>query len=407
MGQNNSYRGNLNTLHNLYKRRVLPLSILCIVMACSNKLGNNKTIVIKNQLKNDRSFETVALNKELLSITQPLEYFYILDAETNEIQVSQLIDEDGDGVYESLLFQPKISGFSEKEYEVVFDSNGNSNKWDMRCYSRFVPERTDDYAWENNKVAFRTFGPSAQKMVEQGIPGGTLTSGIDAWLKKVEYPIIDKWYEETLSGKGSYHKDTGEGLDNFHVGASRGVGGVAIKENGSYHFSKNFVSWKTISNGPIRTSFELTYDDWYAEDKVIRETQRISLDYGSNLAKYEILIHGTDRISAGLTLHENDGFVTANAVKGYLSYWQPHEDSELGMAIVIPKVYYEGYEIYETKETDLSNVYGHLKVIDNRVVYYAGFGWKESGQFKIRNDWENYLSAFVEKISTPLVVEVK
>lgn len=392
---------------NLYKRGLLLLSLLGLVMGCSIGPGNPKTIVIKNRLKVDRSFESVELSKEFLGITESLGSYYIRDLKTKEIQVSQLVDEDGDGIHEKLLFQPRISGFSEKEYELVFDLNWKNDKWDVRCYSRFVPERTDDYAWENNRVAFRTFGPSAQQMVEQGISGGTLTSGIDAWLKKVEYPIIDKWYGETLSGQGNYHKDTGEGLDNFHVGSSRGVGGIAVKVDGSYYFSKNFVSWKTLANGPIRTSFELTYDDWDANGKIIREVKRISLDYGSNLTKYDLSIQGTDDISVGLTLHQNDGIVTANEKNGYISYWQPHEDSELGTALVIPKKYYNGYEKYESEEMDLSNVYGHLKVIDNRAIYYAGFGWKESGQFKTREEWENYLTRFAEKTGSPLIVEVK
>jgi hypothetical protein len=78
-------------------------------------------------------------------------------------------------------------------------------------------------------------------MIEDSIPGGTLSSGVDTWLKKVEYPIINKWYKETLVDKtGSYHEDTGEGLDNFHVGVSRGVGGIAVKNDDKYYFSKNY-----------------------------------------------------------------------------------------------------------------------------------------------------------------------
>ena len=67
----------------------------------------------------------------------------------------------------------------------------------MNCYSRIVPERIDDYAWENDKVAFRTYGPAAQKLVEQGKKGGIISSGIDCWLKKVNYPVINKWYNDS------------------------------------------------------------------------------------------------------------------------------------------------------------------------------------------------------------------
>ncbi|MCK5442283.1 MAG: DUF4861 family protein [Maribacter sp.] len=64
--------------------------------------------------------------------------------------------------------------------------------------------------------------------------------------------------------------------------------------------------------------------------------------------------------------------------------------------------YFLGYEKYDVQEKDLSNAYAHLKVKNNKVVYFAGFGWKESGQFKNREDWENYLSLFTEKFNNPL-----
>ena len=183
--------------------------------------------------------------------------------------VSQTIDSDGDGTDDTILFQPEIKAHSEliftasrSDSTAVFSQDSIS-----RCYSRFVPERTDDYAWENNRVAFRTYGPTAQKMVEDEAQGGTLSSGIDAWLKRVDYPIINKWYKKELETDGSYHKDTGEGLDNYQVGSSRGVGGIAVKEGDTYYISKNFTSWKRLYNGPIRTSFVLTYADWDANGK--------------------------------------------------------------------------------------------------------------------------------------------
>jgi hypothetical protein len=40
------------------------------------------------------------------------------------------------------------------------------------------------------------------------------------------------------------------GWITFHVGKSRGIGGIAIKTKESYATSKNFIDWKTITNGP-------------------------------------------------------------------------------------------------------------------------------------------------------------
>ena len=61
------------------------------------------------------------------------------------------------------MFQPKIAANSEVDFEIVTITEAEQPKAEDLCYSRFVPERTDDYTWENNKVAFRVYGPVAQK----------------------------------------------------------------------------------------------------------------------------------------------------------------------------------------------------------------------------------------------------
>jgi hypothetical protein len=359
--------------------------------------------MVKNTLNIERTFETIELSKEFLNV-EDLSKIGIRDLSSKKLQITQTVDQDGDGVIDQILFQPQISANSEKKYEIVIISNDEKPKSKLVCYSRFVPERTDDYTWENDKVAFRVYGPTAQKMIEDNIKGGTLSSGVDAWLKKVEYPVINKWYKEFVDGTGSYHEDTGEGLDNFHVGVSRGVGGIAVKVDSTYYYSKNYISYKTITTGPIRTSFHLEYANWDANGKTITESKTISLDKGSNFSKFETSISGSETISAGLTLHEKDGQITSNDKKGWISYWQPHADSEIGTAIIADKSTFDNSEEYNVEAKDLSNGYAHLKVKDNKVVYYSGFGWKESGQFKNNSEWENYLNSFSQKINSPLKV---
>lgn len=386
---------------------LIIILVLSAFIACGEQPAT-KIIVLKNTLEIPRSFETIEISKSFLGLSEEenFELYGVKNMENNSFLTTQFIDEDGDGIVDVLLFQPTIKANSEVQYEIVKLEKAVKHSKAI-CYSRFVPERTDDYAWENNKVGFRTFGPTAQKMIEDNVKGGTLSSGIDAWLKKVDYPIINKWYEKSTTGKGTYHKDTGEGLDNFHVGISRGVGGIAVKKDTTYYISKNFTAWKTISTGPIRTSFTLTYEDWDAAGNVITEEKHISLDYGSNLSKFEISITGTDVVSTGLTLHEKDGERTVNESEGWLSYWKPHGNSELGTGIVASKGAMIGSEYYETELKDASNLYASLKVENHKVVYYAGFGWKEAGEFKTKEAWNNYLQEFSKKINNPIVIQFK
>jgi hypothetical protein len=371
---------------------------------CENETG--QIITVKNTLDIPRSFETVeiSISDIVLSEETSIEDIGIIDVKTNTVLVSQLVDQDQDGQADILLFQPEIEANSEAQYKLSKIKADEKPEVIAYCYSRFVPERTDDYTWENNKVAFRTFGPVAQKMVEDGVKGGTLSSGIDAWLKRVEFPIINKWYKRNDEKKGAYHQDHGEGLDNFHVGVSRGVGGLAAKIDTTYYVGKNFTNWKTITTGPLRTSFILEYADWDANGNTISETKHISLDYGSNLSKFKVELSGVDNIYAGLTLHKKEGVDTQNIEAGYISYWEPLDDSELGTAIVVPNNKMISSELFDTPVKDWSNLYANIKVNEGKVLYYAGFGWKKANEFTTKESWNNYLKEFSKKLNNPLKV---
>jgi len=385
---------------------LLSSSLLICLFSCKEEGLSNPQIIIENTSGTNRSFETVSVDLDNFKIENSDQTIVIRDLDSKEELISQVVDNNGDNRMDILLFQPKMPPLSKRTFEVIFKEKNKVPDTIPACYSRFVPERTDDYAWENNRVAFRTYGPVAQKMKEDGVKGGTLSSGIDAWLKRVDYPIINKWYHKELNTEGSYHKDDGEGLDNFHVGVSRGVGGLAKKVDSTYYYSKNFTAWKTITTGPIRTSFVLSYENWDANGNMISEEKKISLDYGSNLSKFEITIKGTDTISAGLTLHDKDGEIAVNEHDGWVSYWEPHEDSELGTAIIVPDNM-TGYEHYLTSKKDESNLYTHIKVTNNKVIYYAGFGWKKSNQFNSQEAWNSYLNLFSDRLRNPLKVTVK
>ena len=384
---------------------LLTLFVSLFMTSCAQK-NIQKSIRVTNNLSTERSFETIELTTAFLKVDS-LNSLGVKDALTGELKITQLVDTNGDGIYDQLLFQPTVAANASKEYQIVVISKEEQPKSIEYCYSRFVPERTDDYTWENNKVAFRMYGPTAQKMIEDNVKGGTLSSGVDAWLKKVDYPIINKWYKKTVIDKtGSYHEDTGEGLDNFHVGTSRGVGGIAVKKDSTFYISKNYTEWKTITTGPLRTSFQLNFADWDADDTTIKESKIITLDYGNNLSKFEVSVEGTDEISAGLTLHEKLGEVFGNQEKGWVAYWEPIGDTEIGTAIVAATETFKSFEKYDTKTADLSNAFAHLKVTNNNVVYYAGFGWKKAKEFTTKEAWETYLNSFSEKINNPLLVEL-
>lgn len=262
-------------------------------------------------------------------------------------------------------------------------------------WCRFVPERMDDFAWENDLVAFRTYGPAL------GAKGGSEDSGIDVWLKRVKYPIIDRWYDLMKSGF-SYHKDYGEGSDPYKVGSSRGCGSTAIWMDGEMVLPGTYKEWKIESREPERSVFTLTYD-YNIGGEIIREVKKISIEMGSRLFRSESTFtkNGVPvpdlEIAIGITTHGNKAQATFNQSQGWMSCWETIEGLGLGTGVVIsPKA------ILDMKEHSSPDKETHALVItrtnaEGRTVHFAGYGWAGAGEITSQDQWQKYLSDFASK----------
>lgn len=367
---------------------------------------------VSNNLDIARKSETIEVGilqlSSLLS-NSTADQLVVKDAKTNQILLSQLVDLDGDDKPDQLIFQSGFAAGEQKLFHIAIKQEGEQIPTsEISTFARFVPERIDDFAWENDKVAFRTYGPKAQQLTESGSKGGTLSSGIDCWLKRVDYPIINKWYKQDLEEHKSYHKDHGEGLDNYHVGDSRGTGGIGIWKDGKLLTSKNYQSWKIIANGPIRTIFELDYGTWDADGQPVQEIKRISIDLGDNLYKNTLILGNANElpnVTLGVTLHEKVGTVAADEKKGWFRYMEPIDDSEISTAIVVDPTIVTEFINHQVEEKDLSNILVVCKP-SSEVTYYAGFAWKKANQYSLPDGFDAYLADFADRISSPLEVNV-
>ena len=320
----------------------------------------------------------------------------------------QWIDNDGDGKNDELLFPVAIGSGKTNTYSVVADGNVHIPESRISTYSRLVPERVDDYAWENDRVAFRVYGPKGQQEALQGIKSSTLSSGVDIWLKRTDLPVINKWYKGYLTDPMYYHKDTrGEGYDPYHVGNSRGTGGIGIWKDDKLQVSQNFVTSRTIAEGPLRTVFELTYQPW--SEYGVKETKRISLDLGSSFSKFESVFESDKPVpnyTIGITLHKNEGKSQLNDQYGYYLHWEKIDDAFVGEGIIVNPEIVEKSIAFTSDVPDESNLYVITKP-NKTLTYYAGFAWQKSGQVQTQKDWENMLQKQAQIIAKPLLIKVK
>jgi hypothetical protein len=289
-----------------------------------------------------------------------------------------------------LLFQASIASNSSLK---VIIKKGTPETFKTKTFGRMVPERKDDFAWENDKIAFRMYGPALQAT-------GEISNGIDVWVKSTSELIIDKWYKTD-----DYHVDHGEGLDYYKVGPTLGAGGIAPTANGKLFYSKNWASYKVLATGNLRTVFELTYSPWLFNGKEIAETKRITLNAGSQLNQVEVTYKTKDldtiSVAMGILKRTGKGVVVLNEKSGYISYWEP-TNTQFGttaIGLVVPE---------NSGMTVLENHFSALgKAVNNKpFTYYQGAGWDKAGEFKNDQSWEKYLKEFTLKLKTPLRISI-
>lgn len=390
--------------------KMLIAGLNCAIVCIAANFINAQALI---QVKNTQNFE----RNEIVSLSNAqlrpfleknkAEDLRIKDAQNNNL-VIQWVDNNGDGKNDELLFQAKVDAKKTNSYTIIADSNTPIPESKLTTYSRLVPERVDDYTWENDKIAFRVYGPKGQAEALAGVKGSTLSSGVDIWFKRTEKLVINEWYKGYLTDPMYYHKDTrGEGYDPYHVGDSRGTGGIGIWKDDKLQVSKNFTSSKTIAEGPLRTVFELTYAPW--SEFGVKETKRISLDLGSNFSKFESTFEAEKPVpnyTVGITLHKNEGESKLNDKGGYYLHWEKIDDAFVGEGIVIDPKIVQKSVAHKSETPDQSNLLVVTKP-QEKLTYYAGFAWQKSGQIQTQKDWESILEKQAKIVANPLLITVK
>lgn len=379
---------------------IIGLFLISLIFISCSSHNNLVVVKVKNPLNFERKNETVEINVsnikgELSGIKA--NNLVVIEKESNKILVSQLIDSDRNGKFDKLIFQDNFLPYQTREF-IIKNGDGNKIKSSSKAFARFVPERKDDFAWENDRIAFRMYGPALQAT-------GEVSSGVDVWVKNVRRLVINKWY----AGE-DYHTDHGEGLDCYKVGPSRGCGGIAVWDGKKIFTSKNFTKWKIIANGPVRTIFELSYAPWEANGVKVSETKRVSLDAGSNLNRFQSTFTSTKKdkelmIAIGVVKHQNRGLGNFYSSKlGIFGNWEKNDGSSgfTGCGVIIqPNL------IADTIETNEHNLFIVKNKPTQQLVYYAGAGWSKSGDFENKEKWFNYLKKFAERLTNPLEIKIQ
>lgn len=364
--------------------------MLLFVSICTTEAKTHCNVNIQNSSNMDFTQHVVEIpwqdivNQEGNIDTSKL---VITDKTSNQLPIQ--FETKGKNTIQNLLVQVTIPANTTIK---LFIKSGNRKKEVRKTYCRYVPERYDDFAWENDKIAFRMYGEALESTSFNAY-------GIDVWAKRTSNMIIDKWYKS-----GEYHTDFGEGLDFYGVGFSLGAGSCTPFIKDSIYYSKNYKTYKVLDNGPLRSTFILKYAPWEVGDKMVSAEKTIQLDAGSNLNKIsaKFTFEGVDSLSVVVGINKKIGadIKYLDEQDNIMGYWLPRDsiNGTIGVGVLMNA---KTQEMLFFKKHLLSKV----SVKTNQpLCYYAGACWDKAGVFTNEQIWFNYLIENRLKLKHPLKI---
>ena len=400
-----------------------PALFLALAVAPALFAAEAMTITVTHDLAIARPAETIVVPWSQVNAALPgalLQRIAVKDASGRILpyQVTnvapQAKDPKGVGIaYGELIFQHDFAAGEKSAVFTVEKTDTVAPVFPTKTFGRYVPERLDDFGWENDKIGHRTYGPALAAPAAPGSGKEVLvTSGLDVWCKRVSYPIVDRWYNK---GHDHYHKDEGEGMDMYQVGPSRGCGGTGVWDGQTLYVGRNYATWKVIANGPVRTVFELTYEAWDVAGAKVSEVKRFTVDAGHNLDQIDSTFTVTGGASAEITVaiglnktpadkgQDAKISVTPTPAAASLTQWVVQKtNGELGTAVIVPVGSFKGFAADERNELILARA-----TSGQPLRYYAGAGWSKAGEFKSQDDWNAYVAACAARAASPIKIAAK
>ncbi len=372
------------------KSLYLLLLLLPVVLLSQTKA----TITIQNNSEFTRNESVVSIKwKTILSHYPQIDStnFVVVNSVTKK-QVPFQLEHKGLAGIQNLLVQVSVKAKSSLSLLI---KKGKPNVFQTKTYARFVPERYDDFAWENDRIAFRVYGKALEGRSDNAY-------GLDVWVKRTDKMVVNERYK-----RGEYHLDHGDGLDYYKVGFTLGAGSMAPFVKDSVYYSANYHRWKTLDLGVLRTSFQLEYDSWNAAGIKVKCTRTISLDANSQLNRIENVYTFEDNnslpVAVGLAKRPETGVLSLNEQQGIMGYWEPAhgQDGTTGVGVIMNDEV-KGMLVKNNQIVALTAVKNN-----EPIVYYAGAVWDKAGKITNATQWFDYLNVFSKELKNPLVVTIK
>jgi len=352
-------------------------------------------VSVTNSASFARTKESITLTEAELKKLAPsleLKKTLVFDA-TGAPVLSQIAAASAGADPSELVFQGDFIAGETKSFRLRAGERTLPPTAAYQVYGRFVRERHDDFAWENDLVAHRMYGPDLETTKKEPL----VSSGIDVWAKRVPRLLVNEWYMTD-----DYHQDHGDGADFYSVGKTRGCGGDGFWVKDKLSVSRNFTTSRVLANGPIRLIFELDYAPWDAGGTKVSETKRVTLDAGTFFNRIESSFSAKKSLPVAIGIAKHAGAAEAvDAATASLRVWEPadHKEGNYGCAIVLPPG-----STGTQQQTDDNYLFVTTSKPSEPLRYYVGSTWDRAGHVTSAEAWAEAIQKFDARLAAPLKV---
>jgi hypothetical protein len=377
--------------------RAACLATVLLFLAQTPQPSPTRLVTVVNPLGIERPSETITLRASDLTEhlqVKDIRTVRVRDDKSNADLLTQAVDLNDDGTYEELVFQADVAAKETRTFTLTVGERRIPKREEYRAYGRFNRERRDDFAWENDRVAHRMYGAALETWAQEPLT----SSGLDVWVKRTPRLIINDWYMID-----DYHRDTGEGADLYSAGRTRGCGGSGLLVGGKLFSPPNFRNTRVLAQGPIRVMFELMYEPWDAGGTKLAETQRITLDAGSHVNRFDLTYTPAPaagaELAAGVRINPGQNAHPTPAT-GVVRTWEPlKQDGHLGCAVIVPGM-------ARSLVLDGNTLAVAPLAPSGPTTYYSASAWDRGGHIKSVEEFDTYLARAAERIKTPVQVRL-
>mgnify|MGYP000848852052 CR=1 FL=1 len=171
----------------------------------------------------------------------------------------------------------------------------------------------------------------------------------------------------------------------------------------------DYRGYKVLDNGPLRSTFALTFESENVEGQQVTFHKVYSLDAGSNFNKVKLNFDNQQKKATPIAIgivkrNEDNPLLTFSKNPNSLSYWEPEINSsgQIGVAVIIPE---NGVQfLNDGREQALL-----ITQVKNgkEFIYYNGAAWNRAGKITDQHEWNKTVERYKQNIKKPLKTALK